>query len=161
MAGRKAKTGQLLLVGALAVGLGYLAGTWALNLLLPRKELPERKQPQITDAQGQEFSDAVVPEERFEQVPSAPVEAEEPQVEAQEEAPAEEPSLWRVVAGFTSGSQLEESNRRLRALGYETMPIPDKLELQLGIFQDRSRARVLADQISAEGYSVRIEEKKQ
>lgn len=159
MAGRKAKTGQLLLVGALAVGLGYLLGTWALNLLLPKPQLPERKQPVVTDAQGEEFSDAIAPQEKPKAPRVVPEEAPQQPTQNLEEEPVE-PSMWRVVVGnYSSASQLEQALAQLQAAGYETLPLRGELQVQIGIFQDKQRADSLAEQLSGQGFPARVEEK--
>ena len=158
MAGRKAKTSQLLLAGALAVGLGYLLGTWTLNLLLPKTELPDRKQPQVTASEGEEFSDNVPVEERS-QVASAP--QEEEQLPSPEPEPVEEPkgpSLWRVVVDYANAPQLEEAKAKLGKAGYESISSGEH-QLQLGVFQEQERAANLVAELQAQGFLARVEEK--
>ncbi len=169
---RKAKNGKLFFVGVLAVILGYLLGSLALNLLLPDSEKTARKQPQVINAEGEEFSQDVASQAEPSQAPtqkepsgqeSQPVMAQESQEDLSaepEEQPVEVQKSWRVAVGtFASVSQLEETVSELEAAGFEAMPIRSQpYRAQMGVFQDRQRAEALAEQLQAQGFSAQIEE---
>lgn len=162
MARRKMKKGKMFLAGLIAVGLGYLLGTWTLNSLLPKREVEDHKLPHVSQAEnGEEFSERVATKgEREERekpvapavVPEAEVKVEQP---AAPEVEPEEKHLWRVVV---SGID-EEQAAELKRIGYSFYSLGGG-ELQLGVFEERERAVALAGELRERGFSTRVEEKR-
>lgn len=156
MARRKATTGQLVLVGAIAVGLGYLLGTWALGLLIKDAPAPQPKLPEVVDAEGEEFSQNVAevpkgqiaPERSAEQVPQQNIPAAE-----------ETATHWRVVIGdFSTREQLEAAAEELKEAGFEVlMKGSGPYFIQMGVFQEKQRADALVEQLRSRSYFARVE----
>jgi cell division septation protein DedD len=168
MARRKATAGQLVLVGALAVGLGYLLGTWALQLLIGDAPAPQPKLPEVVGAEGEEFSQNVAeaPREQpaLERTPEPALEssipAAEESVTVEELAEEPEPEThWRVVVGnFTTREQLEAAAKVLSEAGFDVLPKGSgPYIIQLGVFQEKERAEALVERLAAFSYPVRVE----